>query len=283
MADSITPTDIPINDPVTGRPWDLVLGYVDGHYAWPASGWARFPNSVHVRCAVFAATLDADVLDRENGDATASSAVAWVRAKRKRGDAEPTVYVGLSEWAALQAAFVAAGVPHPHYAVAAYPGSGIVQETLNGITTVFHQYADSDYGPDGQGTNAHYDLSVVADDWMGTDQPNPLPEDDDMSQLFWYAVNPSGWTARVFPSGRFDDLKTQDWSNTVNALSQANGYAVEQVSADDWDYLAALGTDWRAALKNASTPPVLGTVDVNVPTAWKSTDLGAGVTEYKAE
>jgi len=289
MVDSITPTDIPVNDPATGKPWDYVLGYVDGHFgpagtppsAWTAAAWTRFPDSIHVRCAVLASTLDADVLDRENGDATAVEAVAWVKAKRARGDAEPTVYVGMADWAALQAAFVAAGVPHPHYAVAAYPGSGPVQETLNGITTVFHQYADPRYGPGGQGSGGHYDLSVVVDGWLTS---TPLAAPTEVSDMAWIPMMTSGnWFVQVSDEpggGRIEDTQVQ-----LPNGATINGVPVGKLTADREARLRAL----QAARENAILDPVppppvtIGSVNVNVPTAWKSTDLGAGVTEIKAE
>lgn len=281
MVDSITPTDIPVNDPATGRPWDYVLGYVDGHFgpagtspsAWTPSAWARFPNSIHVRCAVFASTLDADVLDRENGDATATEAVAWVKAKRARGDAEPTVYVGLAEWGALQQAFVSAGVPHPHYGVAAYPGSGPTQETLNGITSVFHQFADPQYGPGGIGSGGHYDLSAVVDGWL-TSAPFTATEDDMCTNLTPMRTM-GNWLVWVGESEVLD-TQTQLTSGTWQGLP------IGQIDDVTLARRRALQAAREEQLLNP-TPPAIGAVTVTLPAAIRITDLGAGVTEVKAE
>lgn len=264
MADSITPTDIPVNDPTTGRPWDLVLGYVDGRYAWSAAGWARFPNSVHVRCAVFASTLDADVLDRETGDATAAQAVTWVQQKRARGD-DPTVYVGLSEWGALQAAFNAAGVAHPHYGVAAYPGAGPVQQTLNGITSVFHQFTDTPGG--------HWDESVVVDGWLSsTPLITPSYAGDDMGYV---VVSPTGnWGHLVESTGKMTDLKEQ-----IPATAATwNGVPIARGLSNDADIavLQAQGNRWEA-IQNVQANPTAATINATVPTHWRTTETAIGV------
>lgn len=269
MVDSITPTDIPVNDPATGRPWDYVLGYVDGAFTWSAAGWNRFPNSIHVRCAVFSSTLDADVLDRETGDATAAQAVAWVKAKRARGDAEPTVYVGLSDWPALQQAFVNAGVPHPHYGVAAYPGAGAVQQTLNGITSVFHQYADPNYGPGGVGSGGHYDLSVVVDGWLSsTPLVSSLREAPDM----YAVVNPTGgWIHLRFGTGHMADQRTQDQSIFKNA-----GILVTYPTQADFDIMWAQAQRWETIQANQANPTA-ATINATVPTHWRTTETAIGV------
>lgn len=280
MVDSITPTDIPVNDPTTGRPWDYVLGYVDGAFgpagkppsAWTAQAWARFPNSVHVRCAVFSSTLDADVLDRETGDATAAQAVAWVQQKRARGD-DPTVYVGLSDWPALQAAFNSAGVPHPHYGVAAYPGAGMVQQTLNGITSVFHQYADPNYGPGGVGSGGHYDLSVVVDGWLSsTPLTTPSNAGDDMGYV---VVSPTGnWGHLVESTGKMTDLKEQipATATTWNGVPIARGLSNDA----DIAILQAQGNRWEA-IQNVQANPTAATINATVPTRWRTTETAIGV------
>lgn len=282
MVDSITPTDIPVNDPATGLPWDYVLGYVDGAFgpngappsAWTASAWARFPGSRHVRCAVFSSTLDADVLDRETGDATAAQAVQWVQAKRARGDAEPTVYVGLADWSALQQAFNTAGVPHPHYGVAAYPGSGPSQETLNGITSAFHQYADPQYGPGGVGSGGHYDLSAVADGWLDPVPFTALEDDVTTERVPLRTVG--NWLVWC-SADSIEDTQLQ-----LPASATWQGLPIGTLTADREARLRALQAAREEQLLNPA-PPVLGSVNLTLPTAWKVSDLGEGVTEIKAE
>lgn len=274
MVDSITPTDIPVNDPTTGRPWDYVLGYVDGAFgpagtppsAWTPAAWSRFPGSRHVRCAVLSSTLDADVLDRETGDATAAQAVQWVQQKRARGDQEPTVYVGLADWGALQAAFVSAGVPHPHYGVAAYPGAGPVQQTLNGITSAFHQYAD----PITSG--GHFDLSVVADGWL-----NPLTTmEDDVSTQRIPLRTAGNWLVWCGVDS-IEDTQLQ-----LPASATWQGIPIGTLTADREAQLRSLQAVREEQLLNP-TPPVLGSVNLTLPPAWTVTDVGGGVTHVRVD
>lgn len=145
MYDSVNPNSIPANA-------NIVAGYVDGLYAWKS--WARFPNAIKVRIAVFASTNDGHVLDIETGDATPAQGPGWVIMRRKAG-IDPTVYCNASTWSAVRAAFQAAGVAQPHYWIAEYPGNGPVIQA----GAIAHQYQD--VGP--------YDLSVVADYWPGID------------------------------------------------------------------------------------------------------------------
>jgi len=145
--DAVTPSNIPANA-------QGVCGYIDGRYAWHANDWARFPNAVKVRIAVFSSTNDGHVLDIEPGCSTPASAPGWVQRRRAAG-VDPSVYCNTSTLPTVQAAFRAAGVPEPHYWIASYPGIG--PHLYPG--SVAHQYADP--GP--------YDISVVADYWPGVD------------------------------------------------------------------------------------------------------------------
>lgn len=160
MYDSVNANAIPTNA-------QLVAGYVHpSGYTWSDAAWARFPNSVHVKITPQVSTtgIGIHVLDVEKGDATPSQAPGWVEAQRRLGQ-DPTVYCSSSAWPAVQAAFNATGVAHPHYWIAAYPGTGQNLPSLNGIQAVAHQYADP--GP--------YDLSVVADYWPGVDGEADMP------------------------------------------------------------------------------------------------------------
>jgi hypothetical protein len=147
LYDAITPTNIPLYA-------QMVAGYVDGRYRWRAGDWARFPNAVQVRIAVFSSTTDGHVLDVEPGCSTPASAPGWVSSRRAAG-VDPSVYCSLATWPAVRAAFAAARVPEPHYWIAAYPGNGA--QLYAG--SVAHQYANP--GP--------VDISVVADYWPGVD------------------------------------------------------------------------------------------------------------------
>jgi len=147
MYDAVTPGNVPANA-------QMVAGYVDGRYAWHANDWARFPNAVKVRIAVFSSTNDGHVLDIEPGCSTPASAPGWVQRRRAAG-VDPSVYCNTSTWPTVRAAFAAAGVAQPHYWIAAYPGNG--PNLYPG--SVAHQYANP--GP--------VDISVVADYWPGVD------------------------------------------------------------------------------------------------------------------
>lgn len=139
----------------------LVAGYVDGRYRWSDADWARFPNSVKIRIAVFSETDDGHVLDVEPGNATPAQSVDWVLMRRKAG-ADPTVYMNSSTWPTVRAAFKSRGVAEPHYWVAQYDNSAAAIPA----GAVAKQY----YNNDGLG----YDLSIVADYWPGVD---PAPAD----------------------------------------------------------------------------------------------------------
>lgn len=137
----------------------LVAGYIDGLYAWSAADWARFPTSVHVRIAVFAATDDGHVLDCEPGNCAPAQAVDWVLMRRRAG-ADPTVYCGRNTWwSQIRAAFQARGVPEPHYWVADYSVDQTNPQIPAGAVAL--QYRDA----------GAYDLSAVADYWPGVDPP----------------------------------------------------------------------------------------------------------------
>jgi len=132
----------------------MVAGYVDGLYAWSAADWARFPNSVKVRIAVFSTTNDGHVLDCEPGNqGNPAQAVDWVLMRRAAG-ADPTVYCGRNTWwPTIRADFQARGVPEPHYWVADYSTMTVPSGALA------LQYEDA--GP--------YDLSIAPDYWPGVD------------------------------------------------------------------------------------------------------------------
>lgn len=147
---------------------ELVAGYVDGLYAWSAADWARFPNSVKVRIAVFSTTNDGEVLDCEPGNCTPAQSVDWVLMRRAAG-VDPTVYCNELDpnvgWPAVRAAFRARGVPEPHYWVANYSGG---QQIPAGAIAL--QYTDT----------GSFDLSAVADYWPGIDptQEEPMTPDE---------------------------------------------------------------------------------------------------------
>lgn len=159
----------------------MVAGYVDGHYAWSDSDWARFPHAIKVRIAVFQATNDGIVGDCENGDMSPSGAVAWVRMRRLSG-VEPTIYCSESSWNSVRAAFAAQNVREPQWWVAAYPGEGVFVPA----GAVAHQYADMGL----------YDVSAVNDYWPGVDS------EDDMAYAYYRKAS-TGDTAVLMPNCDF--------------------------------------------------------------------------------
>jgi hypothetical protein len=181
MADSVTPTDIPVNDPETGRPWDFIAGYIDGVPRWASSAWDRFPNSRHVRIALNPATNDGDVLDVEKGAANPDQAPGWVMRRRAAG-ADPSVYCSLSLWPTVRDQFHFAGVPEPHWWIAAYPGIG--ESLYDG--TVAHQFADPPY------SGGHWDLSVVADHWPGIESGGSMDEQSIVRAFMAYTFDRQG-------------------------------------------------------------------------------------------
>ena len=153
MYDSTNPYDIPLSA-------EIVAGYIDGAYAWPAAGWDRFAGKPQVYIATSAATDDGTCLDVETGDATPAESVGWVERRRAKGY-RPSVYMNAYTWSAVRRAFSAAGVVEPWYWVAQWDGSPILPEAATA-----KQYANPTL------TGAHYDLSVVADYWDGVDNAN---------------------------------------------------------------------------------------------------------------
>ena len=152
MYDGVDATKLPVSA-------QLVAGYVDGLYAWSDANWARFPNSVKVRVAVFAQTNDGQVLDVEPGNATPAQSVDWVLMRRRAG-VDPTVYMNTSTWPTVRDAFQARGVREPHYWVAQYDGVASIPSGAIGK----QYYNNNDLG---------YDLSIIADYWPGVD-PAPF-------------------------------------------------------------------------------------------------------------
>lgn len=159
MYDSTNPLDIP-------QSAEMVASYLD--YS-PTQGWntpgarERFPNSTQVDIVVSAATNGGHVLDVERGDALPAEAPSWVLARRAHG-VEPSVYMNLSTWPSVRAAFRDQNVPEPLYWTAAYatpPDPSIP------AGAVAHQYCDP-----ATGSGGHYDLSSVADYWLGVDTMN---------------------------------------------------------------------------------------------------------------
>lgn len=156
MYDSTTLGDIPTTAA-------MVAGYVDGKYANMPAIRQRWPHAVHVGITVLGGSLDAQVVDCEQGDTTPSSAAAW--AKRKiAAKQHPTIYCSESMWPAVRAAVRAAGIPTNavSYWIAHYDNMGREQDIPAGA--VAKQFRST--------SKPNLDTSVVRDYWPGVD---PVP------------------------------------------------------------------------------------------------------------
>lgn len=245
MYDSTAPFAIP---PTAA----MVAGYVDGRYVWSPAAWARFPNAVKVRIAVFASTNDGHVLDIETGDATPAQAPGWVQRRRAAG-IDPSVYCNLSLWPAVRAAFHAANVAEPHYWVAGYPGGGAVIPA----GAIAHQYADP------ATSGGQWDLSVVADYWPGIDQggtvsaPNS-PADDQV--LGYLAGNnrvrmPDGNSRNVFDCLFDVTQRLMQIQSTANSLTAGEANILTAVQGADNDVKAGIA-QLAAAITSVAGKPV---------------------------
>lgn len=237
---------------------DLYAGYVDGRYQSYAPAVARFGARKVIPIAVFSTTNAGLVGDCETGDMTPATAVTWVVMRRRAG-VDPTVYCSLALWGAVQAAFATAGVPQPHYWIAAYPGIGAALYP----GAIAHQYVDT----------GAYDLSVVVDYWPGFDSapvpgpaptppsPTHYPEDNVTSYPVIVAMKGGkGWIPSPVPAAKIvsvafltenpDDVARYDsvptaWQIATEAGSHSpNGVVTVEGMVGDGNYGAVI---WAAA------------------------------------
>ena len=156
MYDSVTATNIPSDA-------TLMAGYINGDYPSYSKMVTLFPNA-HVVSITVTSSGNGDVLDVENGDATAQDAPAWVLRQRANGT-DPTVYTSLDDndssygWPIVQQAFADQAVSPPHYWIAQYPTvtptNPVIAASWVSLGAVAWQYAD--VGP--------FDLSVTNGTW----------------------------------------------------------------------------------------------------------------------
>lgn len=145
LFDSVDPFLIPTSA-------QAVAGYVNGRYAWPESGWARFPHAFKKTISIRPDQV-AYVLDVEQGDAEPDQVPGWCHLCLAGGLRRPTAYCSrLGTWPATRAAVHAAGLDAVvDYWVADYTGQ---PHLVPG--SVATQWIDS--GP--------YDLSVADQGWL---------------------------------------------------------------------------------------------------------------------
>lgn len=168
-ADSTTVADLPLGV-------DGYAGYLDGLWPTYVAMVARFPFARHISIATRATTAGADAYDVESGDLTPAQCPAVWHRERAAGR-EPVAYVNHTERVLVRAAFIAAAMTEPRYWLATLDGTTPWDAGLVAIQC------------DGQAqTGAHYDVSVVVDDW-----PAPRPKEDRM----FIALAPDGWQGLV--------------------------------------------------------------------------------------
>ena len=142
MYDSATPDNIPTSAQV-------VAGYIDGDFAWPADAWDRWPGADRVLITV-SGSLTGNVADVENGDMTPDQARGWIEAKQAAHHRGCTVYCNRaslrSVWAACRG--------HAYYIwVADWTGSP--HEIANTIATQYQNNGDQ------------YDLTMIySQQWL---------------------------------------------------------------------------------------------------------------------
>jgi hypothetical protein len=243
MFDATVPSNIP-NDAA------YVAGYVDGAWPWMRTQPALFPNARKLTIAVFA-TSRARCLDVESGNATPAQAPGWVTQERAAGE-DPWVYCsqfGNYGWQAVQNAFNAAKVAHPHYFIAAYNGTRTLP-VLNGITAIAHQYVDT--GP--------YDLSSLSDTAIAL-LGGTVTTQDDMK-----AVLSGDW--------RFDNRNPVDmWRQTV-----ATGFAIQASLAALAGTLSTQDAAILAAVQGADADTKAGVAHLATAIASVSAGPAADVT-----
>jgi hypothetical protein len=142
---------------------DMVAGYIDKIKLepWTSSDWELFPNAAKVQIVKKASTNAGHVLDVEPGDATPAQAPGWVKMRRAKDLATPTIYCNLSTWQSVIDQFNSQRVAQPLYWIAKYDNKPEFL-TKAGITCIAKQYHGND--------PKNYDLSYVADYWPGVDR-----------------------------------------------------------------------------------------------------------------
>lgn len=100
--DSIIPGNLPAGA-------DAYLGYIGGRWPTWAAVRRMFPKA-HVISLAIAASLDAEGLDIERGDAEPAEAPAWVRRQQARGVDRPVLYAGAAAMQDVLAALTGAGI-----------------------------------------------------------------------------------------------------------------------------------------------------------------------------
>lgn len=177
MYDSVTVDEIPHDAPA-------VAGYVGGR--WPTFHLLEqlFPHAHRLSIAV-RAFEDADCLDVEQGDATPSQVVAWVKRQAGRGVKRPVVYSSVSVMPTIL--FLLARAHIPRTAVRVWTAHYTGREHLCGPDCGFglHTVSDATQWTD-RALERNLDQSALADTFFTTPAAGPY-------ERFVHGRFPSHW------------------------------------------------------------------------------------------
>lgn len=217
MADSVTPANLPAG-------YNAYLGYVDGD--WPTASTLRrmFPSAHILTLTVKGGTAVADGCDRETGDLSAASAVAWARARIKAGAWRPVIYASISNMTTILGLMAVASLGRSqvrllssHYgegrhicgpATCRFPGIGL---DMDGT-----QWSDS--APGAGGTKI--DASLLVDNFFGN-----APTTSNGGHVTITTPPPGNWEGDVVVIGKGTDgnlweTKTSDGKTWTTPVKQ---------------------------------------------------------------
>ena len=170
MLDSIFPANLP-----SGA--DAYLGYVGGNWPTFTELERLFPGAHLLSMAVFA-SLDAEGLDVEPGDASNAQAPAWTARQHARGVVRPVLYTSVSNMDALVVALTAAGIPRASVRLlSAHYGAG--EHICGPATCRLTRWAcdGTQWRDDAPGNSGSFiDESALADAFFGTPPPSNWTE-----------------------------------------------------------------------------------------------------------
>lgn len=163
MADSVTPTNLPGG-------YDAYLGYVDGNWPTAATLKRQFPSARILALTVLGGNAIADGCDREPGDLSAATAVAWAQARIKAGAWRPVIYASASNMAAVLGQMAAENLGRSAVRLlSAHYGTGqhiCAPATCGQVSTPMDGTQWTDSAPGVGGTKI--DASLLADNFFGT-------------------------------------------------------------------------------------------------------------------
>jgi len=244
MFDSVNVSELPAGD-------YAYAGYVNGRWPTYQGVVSTFPGHSVLSIAV-TASADAECLDIENGDATASQAPSWVQRQLARGVTRPVLYTSASNVDTVVAMCAVAGIGRSSVRIwSAHYGAG---EHICGPNTcrACKTQADGTQWND-KALGRNLDQSVLADDFFSAVAPTPAPSvptpdpfsvEAEVAALPTIAQNANGQFVRI-----------------LQGLLVANG---RQVAVD-----GAFGPATSAAVRNFQQATGLSVDGVAGPATWR--------------